>query len=771
MSTFQKNKKKGGLTMISNLHTTVSNQLKPSISNYSLSKNNKFFKILKKFLIENKISLNSLNEFDDDKRELIYQRIIKMFIDDKYFPPNNLDNNIEDLISKLETNIIYLSLDTNNKEKIKQELLKLLEYYTIEELISKIDDLIYIIIYNIDDIFKIINDEYKKEIILFIENNNSSIIKKLDKNIQEEEKTIELDYNFNKTEIKFITDKINSDEKYIFKYLTNYHKTNNGIIFQEDDEDEDKYIKGGESLCDIDYNECKDMLRTRELLNNIIDFKNRLNELEFDNDSILKSFVNNNTLVTLNPYENLKEFILKNINHNSENIEIKYEPKYKYNNCTNYIDEFNNRTNIQYDYRDYNKDIVIAYQKDYIDTKDNFLELIERQKEYIKKLTITKKRIVQDYTKYSCFRLYNQYKSSSDTDTSWFTNEDNFNFGDSYYATIYLLYKLKKNKDIHDNFIKKIEEYYRNIKKNNISIRDYISDEDIEKFIDIQYILWLFNDRVDPDSPFYLKDIGFDIDEWKEILNTFINNINYIIKNAPQTTDEIHCYRGSSLHYIKDDKQTELRTFFQDLIKKQSNSITFKTRKIDFFKSLRLSSYSLVFDVSFHYYNKSDTKNKCMYKVTIHKNCSVLYVAPLSFDPTEFELISPTNSVFIYNVNKTNKPDKSYNNIKRQYGIYSDEKNSFHTFYNILFFTPKLTKNEIEIMKFDPFSPEDLSNIMGSAIPDIDFISHKESYFLEQRNYINEYLNNKFTLVLTIKQIKTIIYSKLVEIIQKLKQK
>ena len=693
-----------------------------------------------------------------------------MFTDDKYFPPSNLDNNIKDLISKLETNIIYLSLNTNNKEKIKQELLKLLEYYTIEELISKINDLIYIIIYNIDDIFKIINHEYREEIILFIKNNNSSIIEKLDKiytkeYIQEEETRIKLDYTFNETEIEFIIDKINSDKEYIFKYLTNYHKTNNGIIFQDEKEDADKkiYKKGGESLCNIDYNECKDIMKTKELLEDIIYFKEKLNELEYDDNKMLKSFVNNNDLETLDAVQKLKVFILRNINHNSENIEIKYEPKYKYNNCTYYTDEFNNRTNIQYDYHDYNKDIVIAYQKDYIDTKDNFLKLIERQKEYIKKLTITKKRIVQDYTKYSCFRLYNQYKSFSDN--SWFTNPNNFNFGDSYYATIYLLYKLKKNKGINDNFIQKIEEYYKNIKNSNIS------DEDIEKFIDIQYILWLFNDRVDPNSPFYLKNIGFDINEWGEILDTFINNINYIIKNAPQTTDEIHCYRGSSLHYIKDDRETELRTFFQDLIKKQSNSITFGTRKIDFFKSLRLSSYSLVFDVSFHYHNKSDTKNKCMYKVTIHKNCSVLYVAPLSFEATEFELISPTNSIFMYNVNKTSKPDKSYNNIKRQYGIYSDENNSFHTFYNILFFTPELTEDEIEIMKFDPFSPEDLSNIMGGAIPDIEFISHKESYFLEQRNKVNELLNNHIFLILSINQIKTIIYSKLIEIIQELKQK
>jgi len=434
-------------------------------------------------------------------------------------------------------------------------------------------------------------------------------------------------------------------------------------------------------------------------------------------------------------------------NYINNKFEIDYSPKYNYNNCIHEIDSNQNKIVIDYSYHYYNYNIVNAFQDEYIKNRENFLNLIKEQKEYVKNLSLTKKRIIQDYTKHYCFGFYNRYKGfirSSKTDDQkkeFFQNEEK-NFGDSFYATIYLICKLyEKNTVIYNKY-----------KQIYTKVKDFHGD-----IGDKNFISWLLNDRIEPNADFILNKCEFDYNDWENILEAFIYNINYIVKDAPKNKEVIHCYRGASFHYIKD--------YSSNAIMNIKNK-----KKLKFFTSDRLSSYSLSFDVSYHYHNFGDNpETKCMYKTAIMPECSILYVAPLSFASEEFEIISPTNSIFLYDIDNTNKIIRKtcYNNIHRKCGIFPNYKKGFNTYNNILFSTPIKQNIEIELMKNDIFK-----NII---IPhdDIDiFKYYKEKIkqhqndddFLSKIKSINEnekiknkeaFENNLISIVNTVKTIQT----------------
>lgn len=730
MSYLKKNKK-GGKINISSYN-----------KNNDLTETLKFLKSTNKEIIFNK-------EKELDKK-------IKEILDQNNYTNRNIDNVIKNI--KNYTNDkrkkIEKKLKENNysDDKIEQIIdIFLLNYDYDEKLDEILNNIILYNAYVTPELFNLLNKEQKKFFNLHFkqidELTNNKIKQLKDKNcssclknpdyidiglndindINELRKNYKNKFHFHlntkNNQLEFSNEEF---ENSIYNNFENFYNTNNGIIHIK----KEKEVKGGDSLCYIydgetSINECKSKkpeLTDDTVINQLVLFKNDINKNNKDDNDILSKFIekNNkkdesdtetplqNTIASIfsfintsdnqdeiDKYENLKKFIIKNKDYKDDKIIIDYMPKYSYKDCTFEIDDFTNQVIVDSSYYEYNKDIVTAFQKDYIDSKDDFLNLIKMQKEYIKNLSITKKRIIQDYTKFSCFDFYNKYKSSVNDD--WFNNAD-FKFGDSYYATIYLIYKsdLDKYKSIKN----KINECFCKIEK--------------EYEFDIYYTIWLFNHRKEPDSDFILKKCEFNIDEWKLILDTFIENINYIIKEAPTSDKEIHCYRGVSFHYIKDTDNPIICIFNKAKImgeKSKKEGYISKSKhiinSIKIFKSTRLSSYSLCFHVSYHYHNMGNNKDKrCMYKTTIMPGCNILYVAPLSYAPQEFEFISPVNSIFLYDRDVTNEnisKNTSYNNIDRKFGVFSKEENSFHTFYNILFNTPKITDNERNIMNFDPF--------------------------------------------------------------------
>ncbi len=279
--------------------------------------------------------------------------------------------------------------------------------------------------------------------------------------------------------------------------------------------------------------------------------------------------------------------------------------------------------NIKFDHMGYNKNIVCAYEQKYIDNKDIMLKFIKDQKTYIKS-TMTKvdKIIINDYTEYHTFTLYYQYISRGDN-INWLNNyirnvssmkdrpHDPFTFGDSFYKQILELYPDKFKDKIGGDF-KSIDDYW-----SSITINNYINR-----------------------SPRYSLSLFYDLEqhEWEKVIQKFITDVNNIILKAPILENDIYCYRGSSVHYIRHN----------DSDFDENHNRKHKTYA-NMFLSSRLSSYSLNFDKSYHYLMKSDEPLKrCMYRTVITKDTPVLFIPSISDAPDELEILTPINCLIAY---------------------------------------------------------------------------------------------------------------------------
>lgn len=181
-----------------------------------------------------------------------------------------------------------------------------------------------------------------------------------------------------------------------------------------------------------------------------------------------------------------------------------YNPRYTYVKCYTTDNNVNNKTTKMIKCYEYNKDIVKAYEKQFLDNYNEWQKFIKKQNEYIEKLSIEKKRIIQDYTKPSSFDFYKIYKSNPAIDLSIQVK----NFGDSFYPQINAL------------FPDKIENYDSWLKKDRYGKTNYTT-------------------------------ITLNDSQWKQVLDKFIIDIDEIIINAPMVTELLYCYRGVSNHYIK----------------------------------------------------------------------------------------------------------------------------------------------------------------------------------------------------------------------------
>lgn len=434
-------------------------------------------------------------------------------------------------------------------------------------------------------------------------------------------------------------------------------------------------------------------------------------------------------------YANLYNYIMNHKEYMKNFVVIDYKHTYNYTNYIHAIDNFNCRKEIDACYFKYNSNIVTAFQYDYIKNADNTKTIIEEHMKYLENLSLTQKRIIQDYTKHYSFDFYAGYisiKNDINEINKYFTEKER-NFGDSFYATIYLIHKLYLSDD------------------SKYSIYKSISDKVKDHFKTGIFIKWLLNDRLKPRSNFIFDDIDpvitFEPIEWGLIIDAFIYNVNFIIKNAPKNINEINCYRGSGSNYMNtyDDKHEEM------IIKKGDNQI--KCKK---FISTRISSYSLAFHNSYYYAMKNKNPNtRCVYKFNIIANNSVLFVAPLSFAAHELEILSPTDTEFLYempdkgNFNEPRKV-KSYNNIFRKCGLFSNKDRAFNSYNTILYSTPEKKEIEIDLMSQDIFKDFKINHTNVSYINDAkEYINYifADSTVVDidiiEKHYIQSLLDNK----------------------------
>lgn len=431
----------------------------------------------------------------------------------------------------------------------------------------------------------------------------------------------------------------------IITAFENYKLTNNGVIFCDSSK---PCKKGGATL-----NQQSDASLITQLQTYC--------QIGINDNYDIQKFIDNipvrpSRLSTMGHLNDLKTFIDDNKVQRKKQIKFLYNPRYEYQNVETFIDnDMENKHDKEYIYRDYNKDIVLAYEKNFVEDRNitAIQNFIAKQKTYLEGLTIREKKIIQDYTKPESFDYYKYYKNIDDSDRSipgWRNN--NF-FGDSFYHQIH---DLKDNA----NFTARLSE--QQIATMNSPYRDPANDQ---------------------------TEIVLNDNQWQMVLEKFMKDLNEIILKAPPVEEVIHCYRGVSTQYTTGGPLQEQNLL--ELIQGKP--------KVRSFVSNRLGSFSVDFNISKKFYDDLIITNplfettRCLYRTAIMPGCRILYVAPLSLVAHEVEFISPVNSKFLYNIDQTTgaelSPTLSNNNINKEFGICSREDEQFRSFDIVLAFTPQ----------------------------------------------------------------------------------
>jgi len=450
--------------------------------------------------------------------------------------------------------------------------------------------------------------------------------------------------------------------------FTNFDNTNNGVIIisSEDDKGYGSKISGGsafqlkcikklDSGCDI------------ELYTQLRDYGTLCRR----NNNDINNYINNNsdhTIIKNNEgLRKLLSFIDENKKEVTINIDIPYTPHYKYSNCEEEVrDTYGNFiTSRNYKYREYNKDIAEAYEHLFIENMNNMKEFIREQQIYIKNLDKSKKRIVQDYCRPISFKLYSIYINNI-TNTElpnklyeFINNEINLNL-------------------IKDAFYKQINDFFISLLKKTLDSSDVTIKQKINDIIDIiDYNNWIDNDRLNETNKNIYK--LFSINDWITILKLFIKDLDDIIREAPIVKNIIYCYRGSNHHYIKE------------------GPYSFVYDDKNFCISDRIGSFTFDYDIANFFSGIVIIGDNCIYRTAIMPFTRVLYVAPLSSQFDECEILCPSDSIFIFK----DKGNNSFNNLNIGNGLFSDTEKVFNSIDNVLYLTPQpetfdITKDQLE---------------------------------------------------------------------------
>ena len=193
-----------------------------------------------------------------------------------------------------------------------------------------------------------------------------------------------------------------------------------------------------------------------------------------------------------------------------------------------------------------------------------------------------------------------------------------------------------------------------------------------DKIYTFDLIYWKYNSkRIKDDEKSIFEDLNQE--QWEIVLDEFIKNVNNIVLNAPKLEYDLFCYRGVKNHYIRGTKDI-------------------------YFISTRLSSFSLNFEKSYGYYNKLEGDQKCMYKTIISAGVNVLFIPKISFASDELEIITPINTIIIYEKDEQNNEipmKRNNNNRNNKFGICSPIEEAFNSTNVIIDTTP-----EIELYQF-----------------------------------------------------------------------
>jgi len=418
-----------------------------------------------------------------------------------------------------------------------------------------------------------------------------------------------------------------------------------------------------------------------------------------DDEDDLDKYINSNNDNIIKQHTDLKNFIDSNKNKPTLNVTLKLSS----------VLNFNIKFTKKYDCYEYNEGIVTAFESPFMSSRYQIQLFIDDQNKYLSSLTVAQRRLIRDYTKISSFDFYKFVKSGATDD------------------------EIKDYpKFFSDSFYKQISE----VTEHHLSAYTYNE--------------WLANDRMArEDEPNSLYD-NITVNEWKAILEKFIKDLSDIINNAPPVLHPIHCFRGSTSHYIITSGKLEQRNYI--------NMIPANIDTPEIFISDRISSYTFSFDVA-NIFRKDPittryTDTSMIYRACIMPLCRVLLVAPISALPEEFEFISAPGSIFLYD--HSDGTEKSHNNHKKIYGICSNEtdvNNCFTSITTYLIQTPikpeyiELSRISYKIinrvgMKWSPNDTEDDIRI-GQIIAYI--LSEEYASSMEKNDKLIELISNDTT--------------------------
>ena len=547
------------------------------------------------------------------------------------------------------------------------------------------------------DISRLTNQKIGKEVKEKIEEEIEEVV--IDEEIEEVTEEVVIDEEF-KYENKYnrICNDIHlkkiplaSNNKFLHTYnksnnetnnelFKNLNKNNNGIISDKsiilqpfNEIKGGKKIKGGEKINEDKFREALiKYLKAYKKLNTagLSDDDAYLNENNYMKKFIENKFSFDGTDIPNIIPEDLAKFIEDNTKDTEFFLEINLNKKYTYN--MNAVHSYDNNYNIKlrFDHMHYNEDIVKAFEDNFIENEDIRQNFIAKQNSFIEGLTRKNKIIINDYTKKRSFKFYSYY-ITKDKDTEWFEKykdiDEAFCFGDSFYFQIWKKYPAKfiATLNISDEYFLPFKPTNQGIVASRLKQTAVYTVHDFNNY-------WkhvITRETFKAVSKF--KDI-LTKKEWEEVLAEFIKDVNHLILSSPELEDDLYCYRGVSNHYIHGGNSAP-----------SSSNI---------FVSTRLSSFSLNFDKSYEYYNSEPDPNKCIYKTIIKKGVNVLFIPKLSLATDEIEILTPLDTLIIYETNDSGVSMPlytCYNNRHKKYGIcsFNDE---FNCAYVLIDKTPGL---------------------------------------------------------------------------------
>ena len=307
-------------------------------------------------------------------------------------------------------------------------------------------------------------------------------------------------------------------------------------------------------------------------------------------------------------------------------------------------------------YYPYNSAYILGYEKLFYDYyfEDNYDIFIRQQQNYLEKLPSNYKILLHDYSSVNVFELF----------ISPFRN-NTFNIED-----IDLTYV-----DIGNPFLYLIKEYLNN------------NDKILERYKNDDLKLKVYNDNIYDLNRYYytysLQTTGrcHDIytylnqDDWKIILELYLELLNDIIDKAPQTTKPLILYRGSGINHM-DIPSNDIEYFGE--LNEYNTHITNK-----------LSSFTLNFDAAKNFYNISggiSSDDALIYRIFIHPGVKLLLITPIVSDmklKNEAEvLLKKGQRICARKLNKyTNMKEAYYawNSVYMTNNIHLEDENKFKT--------------------------------------------------------------------------------------------